>query len=344
MKMTPVLITGLVAFTAFAYTQTRKVTPQPVYLGSSFNEVWSKVRTERYKKLPTYKIVSASNLKTMADFAMNGTLDDRNDFRQRRIKLVHPNGVCLAGFWDIDQSSKYSGYFSKDSRGLIIARASVTQDYVNIEDYRAFGLAVKIFPTLDPNEKVYTSNLFTVDNIEGSKNRRFIDTLMTNQIPDFNFLNLGNLTRLASRLPFLVTFNNKSKEMDSGPDNRNPLLRRTVEAARAGIAREFSALAEASQLPSYKSLERTGKVKEPKWVGFEAESVTIPSIERDFRNETIDVLNQNRELRFKILVAEKLNADGNKQWKRIGTLIFNKGVSSLSCDQDLHFHHPRTDN
>ena len=33
--------------------------------------------------------------------------------------------------------------------------------------------------------------------------------------------------------------------------------------------------------------------------------------------------------------------DKNKEWQKIGTISLFKSVVSASCDQRLHFHHPK---
>jgi hypothetical protein len=45
---------------------------------------------------------------------------DRRGFR----RLLHPNGVCLTGKWQISEPTEYSGYFQAGSEGLLIARYS----------------------------------------------------------------------------------------------------------------------------------------------------------------------------------------------------------------------------
>ena len=338
------LVSTLIATTGIAQRQMDTAESFAAYTGSTFAETWSRLEQEQYASLPTYHVVSAETLKSVASLAMNATLDNRADFRPRRLKLVHPNGICLAGKWEIDQPSNYSGYFAEGRKGLVVARASVTQDFVKLEDYRAFGLALKIFPTTDPTARVYTSNLFSVDTIEGTQNHPYTRALMSNQIPDFNFLNISNVIRLFDRMSFLINFNNLSKQSDSGPQSRNPLLRRTVEVARAGMTQEFSAVNLQESLPSYKFLEAEGKIKEPLWVGFEPEGILTYSNERDFRDEITDTLRKNGELRYKILVADQKNRAGKQMWSQIGSITFNSAVSSKTCDLDLHFHHPRTDN
>lgn len=333
---------AIVLFGHSALSDSALVSSGIEYAGSSYESVWNKLSEEQYSVFPHHRIVSAGTLKSVASVLMNATLDNRNDFRPRRVKLVHANGICLSGKWEIESETPYSGYFQKGSQALVIARASVTQDYVDLHEYRAFGLAVKLFPTLDAREDVYTSNLFSVDTIEGQKNLHFVDSMMTNQIPDFDFLNIKALVRLATRLPFLVTFNNMSKDADTGPENRNPLLRRTLQVASAGISKEFSAVKMQERLPSYKDLSQQGQIKEPTWLAFKPMNVSIRSRESDFRNEIIDVVRKNGEFKYSVMAAdEKIN--NQKVWSKIGTITFKEVVASLPCDQDLHFHHPRTD-
>jgi hypothetical protein len=313
-----------------------------IYNGSSFSEVWSKVDQEHYQTLPHFKLVSSETLKSLASVLMNAALDNKNDFRQRRVKLIHPNGICLVGTWEVNQDNNYSGYFAKNSKALVVARASATQDYIYSDDYRAFGLAVKLFPTLDPNEKVFTSNLFSVDNIPGIKNMHFTETLMTNQIPDLGF-NVAVLLRLVSKMPFLINFSSLSQKADTGPEDRNPLLRRTVEVARAGITREYSAVSQSKNLPSYKESSMRSEVKEPKWIGFQAETMTETDTRSDFRDEISEVVQKNGELKYKILTADEKDRDGAQIWQQLGTITFTQAVASKPCDMDLHFRHPRTD-
>jgi hypothetical protein len=45
---------------------------------------------------------------------------DRKGFR----RLVHPNGICLTGLWQITEDTGYSGYFRNGSRALIVGRYS----------------------------------------------------------------------------------------------------------------------------------------------------------------------------------------------------------------------------
>ncbi len=335
------IFSSVAAIANFNMNKTESSEP---YLGSSFDDVWEALQEDVYDSLPIYKIVSGRTLRSIGLAAFQATLDNRNDFRPRRTKLVHPNGICMAGVWEIDKKSEFTGYFSEGLRGVVIGRASTTQDFVKYEDHRAFGLAIKLFPTQDTTEVVFTSNLFAVDNIEGVKNRHYVETFMTNEIPDFDFLNLRALFRLINRMSFLVNFNNLSKEADTGPEDRSPLFRRTVEVARAGISSEFSSIRNSPQLPPYSDLERMGEINEPRWVGFEYQNEGPSSPQQsDFREEIADLIDKNGEIKYKILVASEKDRQGFINWKEIGHLTFTETVASKPCDLDLHFHHPRTD-
>ncbi|MGZ3798457.1 MAG: hypothetical protein ACXVB1_18960, partial [Pseudobdellovibrionaceae bacterium] len=107
---------------AGAQTQTNE------YSGASFNEVWSVVsdqnfspRTEEenteYKiyhegSLPQYPVSAASifkNGKQELERDAVRTVNERFDYYDRLPKKLHPNGVCVAGEWQIDAKTPYSG-------------------------------------------------------------------------------------------------------------------------------------------------------------------------------------------------------------------------------------------
>jgi len=39
-------------------------------------------------------------------------------------RLLHANGICMTGVWEVTEETPYSGYFRKGSRGLMIVRYS----------------------------------------------------------------------------------------------------------------------------------------------------------------------------------------------------------------------------
>lgn len=142
-----------------------------IYTASRFNEVWDVVQNKNfigqtdlekdefavYKsgKLPQYP-VNAKSLFSLGDSALKRdakrTVNERFDYYDRLPKKLHPNGVCVAGEWNIDQQTPYTGYFSSKVRGLFIGRISVAMEDTTSENDRGFGFAGKVFPTLNPNQ------------------------------------------------------------------------------------------------------------------------------------------------------------------------------------------------
>src|SRR6516225_1932911 len=74
---------------------------------------------------------------------------DRKGFR----RLIHPNGICLTGLWQISAQTPYSGYFREDSRALVIARYSTCCTETRRGHERSLSLVGKLFPTTDPSHR-----------------------------------------------------------------------------------------------------------------------------------------------------------------------------------------------
>jgi hypothetical protein len=118
------------------YIGSEQVTEEDrAYNGSRFSEVRDAIFANPYQKvlggkgepaLPTYEVTLLSVLCGILSFgrayqfrqaserAIDSSADLRwgaegKDFR----RLVHPNGVCLTGLWQITEENEYSGYFSK---------------------------------------------------------------------------------------------------------------------------------------------------------------------------------------------------------------------------------------
>jgi hypothetical protein len=89
------------------------------YTGSSFREVWSQVASDPYATLPHYQVTLGSFFGFFQDHLLDAsrrTLDDHSDVLPPFRKLLHPNGVCLAGTWNITEETPYTGYFRKGGR------------------------------------------------------------------------------------------------------------------------------------------------------------------------------------------------------------------------------------
>lgn len=282
------------------------------YEGSTVNEVWGLLEAQPYSTLPSNEVSYRQLFDgaiSLIERSANRTLNEQKDIIPYFSKLAHPNGVCLRGVWSIDKENTYSGLFKKGSEAIIIARASVALNETEAGDLRAFGLAGKIFPTMNERAKVKTANFFVIDDLSGTRAEHYTDVEMTNE-PKTS-ANSTILKYLRYALEVASTF----RKVDSHPG-----IRQVYEIAQA-------------------NLENPNLLKFPKWMMIKASSKQLQINEADFRNELDIKLNRNN-ISFDILIANSENS-GNKDWKKIGTIKFNDSVSSSACDHQLHFHHPK---
>src|SRR5262249_11154580 len=110
---------------------------------------------------------------------------DRKGFR----RLVHPNGICLTGLWQITEDTGYSGYFRNGSRALIVGRYSTCCRETRRGHLRSLSMVGKLFPTVDPNHvaPLRTASFMTQQDIGGDHN---------DYINDVELLNAPNTTAL----------------------------------------------------------------------------------------------------------------------------------------------------
>ena len=284
---------------------------QPVAWGedgkSTFGEVWRTVGSDAYSQLPQYQVTLGSFFGFFKDYlkaAARRTVTDHSDVLPRFTKLVHPNGICLAGSWNITETSPYTGYFSKGSRGLIIARASVAMTDTVKGKYRAFGLAGKIYPTQDPehSDRLSTANFFVVDDLGGTLTPHYTESEMTNHPAA-----TGRLASLAIGAAAVRAF---------GAIDSNPMVRQMYEVSDLGMQDPSQ-----SHTPDY----------------FMVRAAPGQNVDRnDFRNE-LRLSNHGGRLVFDIFVA----GSAQEPWSAIGNIEFTEDAVSDSCDHRLHFHHPK---
>ncbi|MCK5883968.1 MAG: hypothetical protein KAG61_09780 [Bacteriovoracaceae bacterium] len=309
MKTVILALLSLTQLSAFAYE------------GSQISETWSTILENVYRELPHTKV----NMKRLKKWgrnkleqSANRTLSDKNDILPQFEKLVHPNGVCLIGEWKVDHDSKYSGYFKNGSKGLIISRASVALSDTERGDRRSFGLAGKIYPTVDYNheQKLVTANFFTLDDLGGTKVERFSDTILTNE-PDLSLsLSVIFLARMASFVSKVFT------KADSRPGLRQLW--------------QISSLGERDN----------SKVLTPMWMRLKSVHQKYISNEKDFRSEIAQTIQKNGEAVYSIEVAGEMSKgpDQRKSFKQIGTIRYTQAIASEGCDHRLHFNHPKLRN
>ncbi|TNF24344.1 MAG: hypothetical protein EP319_18665 [Deltaproteobacteria bacterium] len=282
------------------------------YQGSSFEQVWKQIKSDSYSELPQNKISFRSLygfLESRIRDSAERTLSDRSDLLPQFQKLAHPNGVCLAGTWEITEENPYGGYYKKGSKGLIIARASTAMSATKQGKNRAFGFAGKIFPTLNEGQTVPTSNFFLVDDLGGTKAPHYTGVEMLNEPA------ISTTTTVVFNLLYALKLAATFGKADS-----NPNMRQLYEVSYIGETEK-------------------NKVRTPKWMKVGATpGQTID--EADFRDE-LSIDNNGGELSFDISVASTQDDEGNKNWSKIGTIRFTDSAASNSCDHRLHFHHPK---
>ena len=150
---------------------TEAITDQDrAYNGSRFAEVRDAIFANPYQKvwgrepLPTYEVTLGSVLKGILSFgkrylfklAVMRTVDSHADLRwgtdgKGFRRLLHPNGVCLTGRWQITEETEYSGYFRKGSEALLVGRYSTCCTETQRGHTRSLALVGKLFPTTDEN-------------------------------------------------------------------------------------------------------------------------------------------------------------------------------------------------
>lgn len=285
-------------------------TPPPTKI-ESFKQVWKTLISDPYKSLPHAKVTLGS----LYTFSKNliladakRTLRQRDDLLPPFDKLVHPNGICFRGVWEITRANPYSGYFQKGSRSLIIARASSAMSETRRGGSRSFGMAGKLFGTMREGyvSNSPTANFFVIDDLGGTDAWHYGDVALTNE---------PKVSKTFAVFSNILT-----------------VLKITQAFTNADSHSTIRQLYEISELGS----RDTRHTITPKWMRIQPHMPT-PRDEKDFREELR--IGEGEVLVFDIAVASQKRA-GRPVWQTIGTITFDASITSKSCDHQLHFHHP----
>jgi hypothetical protein len=293
------------------------------YKGSRFSDVWAEVTSDPYQTLPQQEVTLSSFFGWFEDrllTASRRTLNDRSDVLPRFQKLLHPNGVCLAGTWRITEDSPYTGYFATGSEAQIIARASTALTETKAGQPRAFGLAGKLYPTTDPEHRtpLQTANFVTIENIGGTLTRHFLDAENTNDIIQISTSGGGGgLSGGAIAAAVAKAF----ATADGTIDLTQTLIRQLYPIAELGVPKGVP-------------------VATPRWMKLVGSAETPRINERDFRDE-LDMKHYPEGIHFDIYVADEGTRLGDKEWEYLGDVHFTDSVVSDSCDHRLHFAHTK---
>ena len=319
------------------------------YAGSRFSEVRDALFANPYQKVwgrdgeppfPVYEVTVSSVMRGLLPFgkpyifrqATERTVDshadlrwgpDRKGFR----RLLHPNGVCLTGLWEITEQNDYSGYFQKGSRALLVTRYSTCCTETRRGHTRSLSMVGKLFPTTDPNhpQPLRTASFITQQDIGGDD---------TDYINDAELRNAADVhvLRRGSGVPVLLITGALFQRVDKEPSHRQ-----LYEIAELGKPEN-----EPTRTPQFMRL-----VVSPEQPRIDGESL-------DFRDEVLAQIFDKgkpapqRTLNFNIEVTDEGSTMGSalfqtrtfSGWRRIGRMVFDNAVASYNGDFVIHFHHP----
>jgi hypothetical protein len=332
------------------YFGTQQITEEDrAYQGSRFSEVRDALFANPYQRvwgrdgeppLPTYEVTLMSVLRGILPFgrahlfrqAVERTVDsnadlrwgpDRKGFR----RLLHPNGVCLTGLWEITEETAYSGYFRKGSRALVVGRYSTCCTETRRGHTRSLSLVGKVFPTTDPNhpQPLRTASFITQEDLGGDHTDYVNDAELRNA-PD------TRAWRRGSGVPVLLLEGAFFLRADKEPTHRQ-----LYQIAELGKPE-----GEPTRAPVFMRL-----LVAPDQPRIEGEAL-------DFRDEIMAQLfdkgdpTPKRTLTFHIEVTDEGSTRGTpvfqrrafRNWRRIGSMVFDNAVASYNGDFVIHFNHP----
>lgn len=319
------------------------------YKGSRFAEVRDAIFSNPYQEvwgrdgaapLPVYEVTLSSVLRGILSFgkrylflkAVERTVDSHADLRwgadgKGFRRLLHPNGVCLTGRWEITEETGYSGYFRKGSEALAVGRYSTCCTETRRGHTRSLALVCKLFPTADENhdQPLRTASFFTQQDIAG-EHTDYINDAELRSAPDVHAWRRG------IGVPILLITGVVFQRVD-----REPAQRQLYQIAELGKPD-----GEPTRSPAYmRLLVAPGQPR-------------IAGDALDFRDEVMAQIFDRgdaapkRALAFNIEVTDEGAAHGPGisrhvtfgNWRRIGRLTFDNAVVSYNGDFVIHYNHP----
>jgi hypothetical protein len=311
------------------------------YRGSRFREVVDALWANPYQRvwgrtgeppLPVYDVTFATVVSPHFHKATERTIDSGADLRwgpdgKGSRRIVHPNGICLIGQWQITANTEYSGYFAKGRTALVIARYSTCCTETRRGQTRSLSMVGKLFPTTDREHAapLHTANFMTQSDI-GGDDTEFINDVELRNAPD------TTLSRRGAGAPALLHIGLTFAVVDAEPSIRQlyPIAELGKPAGEPTRAPEFMRLLVSGDQPR------------------------IEGDALDFRDEIMAQIfdrgdpNPKRRLTFHIELTDEGETTGPlieerrtfRNWRRVGTLTFDNAVISYNGDFVIHFNHP----
>ena len=287
---------------------------QEVTIGSVFGGLLSLGRPPRFEH------ASERTLDSNADLRWG---PDRKGFT----RFLHPNAVCLVGRWQITEDTAYSGYFARGSTALVVARYSSGAGGNRRGQIRSMALVGKLFPTVDPDHAapLRTANFITQEDIGGTRTES-INAAELRNAPDVTVFRRGPAGTILIKVAAVF------RRVDQQPTIRQlyPIAELGKPSGEPTRAPEFMRLLVAPGQPM------------------------IAGDDLDVRDEVMAHIFDRgdpvpkRTLTFTIDVTDEGTTSGTpfrvrrafRNWRRIGTLVFDNAVVSYNGDAVIHFTHP----
>ncbi len=249
---------------------------------------------------------------------------DRRGYR----RLLHPNGICLTGMWEITEETPYTGYFRRGARGLVIGRYS-SGNKLRRGHTRSLALIGRVYPTTDPAhaDRLPTAGFVTQEDI-GGEDTPNINAAALRNAPNTTPLKRGFALPILAITGFVL---NRAETQ--------PTFRQVYQLAELGKPRD-----EPTRSPLFMQL--TMDPRQP----------VTPGDDLDFRDEIMAQIYDRgdpapkRKLVFRIETSDTGVTKGNPafreyreitDWRFVGTITFDEAVASFNGDRVVHFNHPR---
>jgi hypothetical protein len=319
------------------------------FAGSRFGEVRDAIFANPYKKVwgaagePPYERFNVGLLTVLRGILRIGmgwvlldaakrTLASHADLRWGKDgkgfqRLLHPNGICLTGLWEITEETPYTGFFASDARGLCIARYSTCCEETRRGNTRSLSMVGRVYPTADRQhtDRLPTASFITQEDIGGDSTRTINEAFLRNAPNTTGHRRgLGVGVLLATGLALNVA-------------EKKPSIRQVYQLAELG---------KPAGVPT----------RAPEFMQFRVDPAqpVIDGDDLDFRDEVMAQIydpgdpTPKRKLRFIIETSDTGTTKGLPikesrditNWRRIGTLTFDEAVASLNGDRVIHFNHP----
>lgn len=242
-------------------------------------------------------------------------------------RMLHPNGICLIGRWEITEDTPYTGYFSRGSKALVIARFSSGAGGNLRGHIRSMALVGKLFPTTDPDHTapLRTANFITQEDIGGTRTDYINDALLRNA-PDVTVFRRGPAGTL------LIKVASVFRRVD-----QQPTVRQVYPIAELG-----KPPGQPTRAPAFMQLLVAPGQPRVSGVGLDVRDEVMAHI-----FDKGDAA-PKRTLTFDIEVTDEGKTSGSpfrvrrtfKNWRRIGRMVFDNAVISYNGDRVVHFTHP----